>query len=232
MSLTAKRIERLAHELAPRSDREVSQAINRFDVEEKIALRQAIAMQREAQGIHLDGAAEVPGRRPGEQNGAYWLRRLNVHGPIDLKTLEAKITAAGLQPGVRIEIKCEAIERKWLARGLGYRVSAAGELATDQDGRPRGRMATDDSQYQPETVPMSLEMSTLFKRAGLEEHRTYSPQEVDEALAGSDLSVMQRMAVRQELHTRRQLRASGLNTWEERFTRLHELNRRLQRQRP
>jgi hypothetical protein len=96
MTLTPRRIERMASELAARSDRDVAEAIKRYDAQDKIALKHAIQMQREAQGITLDGAAEVPGRRLGEQDGSYWLRRLNVHGPIDLKTLEAKMTEANL----------------------------------------------------------------------------------------------------------------------------------------
>jgi hypothetical protein len=74
MTLTPKRIEGIARELAARSDPDVTQAIRRYAPEEKIALRQAIEMQRQAQGINLDGAVEVPGRRFGEQNGSYWLR--------------------------------------------------------------------------------------------------------------------------------------------------------------
>jgi hypothetical protein len=226
MTLTPGRIEVMARELAARSDRDVAEAIKRYDAQDKIALKHAVQMAREAQGITLDGAAEVPGRRIGEQDGAYWLRRLNVHGPIDLKTLEAKMTAAGLKPELRIEIKCEAIERKWLAPSLGYRVTAAGELATDQDGRPLGRMASDDAAINYGPPPLSLEMAGLFTRAGLREDRSYSQQEVDETLWTSDLSPMQKMACRQELHMRRQLRASGLDTLHERLAALRQRQHR------
>lgn len=160
MHLTAQRIERLAHEPAARSDRDVTAAIKRHDPETRIAVRQAIQMQREAHGIQAKGA--VPeGRRLGEQDGSYWLRHLNVHGPIDLKTLEAKMSVAGLEPSVRIEIKCEAIEWKWLAPSVGYRVTAAGELATDQEGRPLGRLASDDATVDYRPGLLSLEMARL-----------------------------------------------------------------------
>jgi hypothetical protein len=198
MTLTAKRIEHLARELAARSDRDVTETIKQYDPEEKIALKHAIAMQREARGISMDGAAEVPGRRLGEQDGSFWLRRLNIHGPIDLKTLEARMTTAGLTPELRIEIKSEAIERRWLSPM--YRVSAMGELSTDQvrDGRLASDQAAID--YGPE--PLSLEMAGLYRRAGLQEDRTYSAQEVDSALSNSDLTTMHRIAVRHSLGTR------------------------------
>jgi hypothetical protein len=209
MTLSPKRIEAMARELAACNDQRVTEAIKQYDPETKIAIRQAVSMQREAQGIHLDGAAEVPGRHLGEQDGSYWLRRLNVEGPIDLKTLEAKMTAAGLQPGVRLEIKCEAIERGWLPKMLGYRVNAAGELATDQDGRPIGRLATDEARFDYGREPLSVEMAGLFRRASLREDDNYSQAEVNNLLQASDLTTMQRMAVRQELATRRQVSAAG-----------------------
>jgi hypothetical protein len=228
MTLTAKRIEAMARELAASSDKHVTEAIKRYDPEAKIAIRHAIQMQREAQGITLDGAAAVPGRRVGEQDGSYWLRRLSVYGPIDLKTLEAKMTAAALAPGLRIEIKCEAIERGWLSKMLGYRLAAQGELQTDQDGRPLGRMATDDATINYGPGPLSLQMAGLYRRAGLREDGSYSQGEVDERLGTSDLTPLQRMAIRQELHTRRQVRASTLDTWDDRLAAL----RQRQRQRP
>jgi hypothetical protein len=228
MTLTAKRLEVMAQELAARSDRDVTAAIKRYDPEDKIALKHAIQMQREAQGISLDGAAEVPGRRIGEMDGSYWLRHLGVHGPIDLKTLEAKMAAASLEPGLRIEIKCEAIERGWLSKMLGYRLAAQGELQTDQDGRPLGRMATDEATVNHGPEPLSLEMAGLYRRAGLQEDGSYAQHEVDQAFANSDLTTLQKMAVRHSLAMRRQVRASGLSTLDERLAAL----RALPRQRP
>jgi hypothetical protein len=194
----------------------ITKALEPYDPETRIALRHAVALQSEAQGIQAQ-ASELPGRRLGEQNGSYWLRRLGVHGPIALKSLEAKLTAAGLEPGLRIEIKCEAIEQGWLSPMLGYWVNAASELATDD--------ATVD--HGPE--PLSVEMRALYRRANLAEDRAYTPQEVDEALQISDLDATQRIAIRQELHSRRQLRASGLDTLAKQLTALHVLQRRLQR---
>jgi hypothetical protein len=207
MSLTTKRIEVMARELAACSAEEVSQAIKAYAPEERISIKHAIHMQREAQGITLDGVAEVPGRRLGEQDGSYWLRRMNIHGPLTQEALESKMAAAGLsEPRLHIECKLECMERGWLLRGLGY----------DEAGVNHG----------PE--PLSVEMRALYRRAGLQADRTYTQQEVDQALWNSDLTTMHRMAVRQELHTRRQIRASALNVLGERLAALREL----QRQRP
>jgi hypothetical protein len=209
MTLTPKRIEHLAHELAASSDQRVTQTIKQYDPETKIAIRQAISMARQAQGISMDATAEVPGRHAGEQNGSYWLRRLDVDGPIDTKSLEAKMSTAGLGPELRVEIKCEAIERGWLSQGLGYRLAAQGKLQTDQDGRPIGRMATDEARIDYGREPLSVEMRGLFRRAGLEENHHYSQAELNTLLQASDLTTMQRMAIRQELATRRQMLAAG-----------------------
>lgn len=225
MILTAKRLEGLAYELAAHTDEEVTKAIRPYTPEEKIALRHAIALQREARGLSMDGAADVPGRRLAEQNGSYWLRRLHVHGPIDLKTLEAKMTEAGLAPELRIEIKCEAIERQWLAPMVGYRIAAMGELATDQVRDDR--LATDRATVTYGPPPLSLEMVGLFNRAGLREDRSYAPHEVDELLWNSDLTPMHRMAVRQELHTRQQLLASGRDTGDDWSTKVLALNHQM-----
>jgi hypothetical protein len=206
--MTAKRIEGLSRELAARSDRDVTAAIKQYDPETKIAVRHAISLQREAQGIQAK-ADDPPGRRLGEQNGSYWLRRLNVHGSIALKTLEAKMAEAGLETGLRMEIKCEAIERGWLSQGLGYRVSAGSEIGSQ--------------------ALLSVEMAALYRRVGLQEDGTYTRGDIDERLATSDLSVTQKMAIRGELVLRQQLRASGLDTLHEKLTALHALQRRLQR---
>ena len=217
MSLSPQRLARLAHDLAAHPDHAVQQAITPYDVETRVAIRHAIAMAREAQGLTLDGAAEVPGRRLGEQDGSYWLRRLQVQGPIDPKTLEAKMSAAGLAPELRMEIKCEAMERRWLSRGLGYRVSAASELATD------------DATVTYGSEPLSVQMRGLYRRVGLEDDRSYTPQEINEALERSDLPPTYRMALRQELHLRRQVRASSHARLAEQLATLRALQRRRQR---
>jgi hypothetical protein len=228
MILTAKRIEGLAHELATRSDQAVREAIKQYDVDTRLALKLAIDLQRDARGMQAQ-ADDPPGRHLGEQNGAYWLRRLNVHGPITQKSLEAKMTKAGLDTGIRIEVKLMAIEHGWLSQGLGYRMSAAGELATDQNGRPLGRMATDSAAIDHRSEPVSVEMRSLYRRAGLQTDQTYSQQEINEALAQSDLPTVHTMALRQELHMRRQVRASSQDTLADRLTTLRALQRRLQR---
>jgi hypothetical protein len=225
MTLTAKRLEVMAHELAARSDRDITAVIKQYDPESRIAIRQAIALQREAQGITLDGAAEVPGRRVGEQDGSYWLRRMNIHGPITQQELENRMASEHLEPRIRIECKIECEQRKWLAPSVGYRVTAAGDLATDQDGRPLGRMATDEARFDYAPEPLSLEMATLFNRAGLREDRTYATHEIDQAFAGSDLTTLQKMAVRHSLAMHRQVRASALDTLDERLAALRALPR-------
>jgi hypothetical protein len=225
MPLTAKRIEHLACQLAGRTDQDVTHAIRVYDVETKIAIRHAIAMQQEAQGIQARAAA-VPGRRLGEQDGSYWLRRLGVTGPITQKQLEDKMTAAALEPHIRVECKLECMERRWLSQGLGYRLSAAG-LATDQVRDDR--LASDHSVIDYGPPPLSLEMFGLFNRAGLQENRTYAPHEVDELLRNSDLTTLQKIACRQELAMRHQLRASGVDmvaTLNEQLTTLRQLQRR------
>jgi hypothetical protein len=206
MVMTPKRLGHLARDLAARSDQDITAAIQQYDPETKIAVRHAIDLQREARGIEAK-ADELPSRRLGEQNGSYFLRRLNVHGPIDLKTLEAKMTE--LEPGVRMEIKCTAMERGWLSQGLGYRVSAGSERENQ--------------------APLSVEMRALYRRVGLEADGSYAQGDIDERLGTSDLSVTQKMAIRGELALRQQLRASGVDTLAEKLTALHALQRRLQR---
>jgi hypothetical protein len=220
MTLTAKRIEHLAHELVGCSDQDITTAIKRYDPEDKIAVRLAIELQREAQGIQAK-AAEPVGRRFGEQDGSWWLRRLNIDGPIDVKTLEAKMSEAALGPELRIAIKCEAMERRWLSKGLGYRISAA-ELATDQVREDR--LASDHAVIDYGLPPLSLEMFGLFNRASLQENHTYAPHEVDELLRNSDLTTLQRMALRQELHMRRQVRASKRDTLDEKLEALRQIH--------
>jgi len=227
MTLTAKRIEHLASSLAASNDADVTTAIKRYDVETKVAIRLAIELQREAQGIQAK-AADVPGRQIGEQDGSYWLRRMGVTGPITQREIENRMTAAGLEPHVRIECKLECVERRWMSKGLGYRLSAAG-LATDQV--QDDSLASDHSvvNYGPEAL--SLQMAGLYRRANLLEDHSYSKSEVDLALSSSDLSITQRMAIRHSLAMRHQLRASGVDTLATLNERLTAL-RMLQRQRP
>jgi hypothetical protein len=205
MSLSPQRLTRLARDLAAYTNQAVQEAITPYDVETRVAIQHAIGMQREAQGIQAKADAP-PGRRPFEPDGVYWLRRLGIAGPIALPTLNAKLDAAGLTPEVRIEIKCTAIERQWLAPSVGYRATVAYSLE-----------------------PLSVQMRGFYRRAGLAEDRTYTPEEVNEALAQSDLLMVHKVALREELHLRRQIRASSQDARAEWLTTLHALQRRLQR---
>jgi hypothetical protein len=195
MSLSLQRIERLAHELTARSDQAVLEAIKRYDVETKVAIRHAIGMQREAQGLQAQ-ADEPSGRRPFEPDGAYWLRRLHSHGPIDLKALDVKLSVAGLEPRVRMEIKTEAVQRGWLAGGLGYRIDGPEDVA----------------------APLAVAMRALYHRAGLEEDHLYTEAEVNERLQHPELDTEQRIALRGELALHHQICAAGDHTGDDRLT--------------
>ena len=179
MSLSPQRIERLAGELAARSGQAVLEAIKRYDVETKVAIRHAIGMQREAHGIQAQ-VAEPPTRRAGEQDGAYWCRRLKIHGPTTLLRVEAAMAAAQLPANVRIEVKTFAAEQGWLSPMLGHRLA-------------------------DETPALSLEMAALYRAAHLSPDDVYTPQEVDAALAASLLATHETMALRTELVAHHQL---------------------------
>jgi hypothetical protein len=96
-----------------------------------------------------------------------------------------------------------------LARiSLKLELMAQGELSTDQ-GAPTFHLATDRSQYRAESQPVSREMQTWLRRAGLDLTRTYTEQEVTEAFERAGLDTTARMSVRAELYDRQRIRASA-----------------------
>jgi hypothetical protein len=85
-------------------------------------------------------------------------------------------------------------------------LEASGTRATDQT--PGYDLATDRSQYRPETV-LDPEMRTLFRKTGLQPGQSYSVQEVEQKMAPAGLDAMSRIAVKHFLSMSRLLRASG-----------------------
>lgn len=112
----------------------------------------------------------------------------------------------------------EAAINRWLAdqgitdptERLSYKLElmAQGALATDQTHAP-GTLATDLSRHTPETAPLGPEVARLFRRAGLEPGRSYSPSEVDAALQQCDMDTTSRIAVKAELMDKGWLKAAG-----------------------
>jgi len=89
-------------------------------------------------------------------------------------------------------------------------MQAAGELGTDQD---HGfRLATDSTvPYQAkEPPPVSKEMATWLRKAGLDLAQTYTVGEIDTALAGAGLGLEQRLAVKAEMYDRKRILASSV----------------------
>jgi len=204
MTLTAKRIEHLARELAARSDQAIRQAISEYDPESRLALKIAVTMARRSRGISAQTDDAPQGRRAGEQDGAYWVRQLGIDGPIDIRSLEAKLAAADVPTHVGVEVKSELADRQWLASGgFGYRAPAR-----------------DDQ-------PLSLEMAGLYRAAGLEPDGLYTPREVDEALAASSLAMHERMAIRTEMGARSQVSAAGSDAVDDWQTKVQMLNHRM-----
>jgi hypothetical protein len=84
-----------------------------------------------------------------------------------------------------------------LAAAQKFSLTAAGELRTDEV-LEFDRLASDlpRHRYQPETSPVSAEMTRLLRRAGLSLDRSYSDAEVSSALEVAQIGVMERIAVK------------------------------------
>jgi hypothetical protein len=207
-TLSPQRLEQLAAQLASKPDAAIREAIKGFAIDDRLALKLAIDLARTTRGLTAQAEETPSSRHVFEQDGSYHLRRLGVTGPLSLPDLEARMTAAGLPPEIRVACKVEAEQRKWLPPSLGHRLAA-----------------TDDA------PPLSLEMNTLFHRVGLDPDHSYSQAELDAVFEGSDLAVHERMAIRGELALRHRLRASGgkaRDDWHQKAEALRDRLSRLQ----
>jgi hypothetical protein len=198
-TLSPQRLEQLAAQLASKPDAAIREAIKGYTIDDRLALKLAIDLARTTRGLTAQ-ADEPPGRRPFEQNGEYWCRHLGVDGPTTLKALDEKLSAAGLEASVRIECKTFAMEQGWLSPGLGHRIEAHKDVPL-----------------------LSVEMAGVFRAAGLDPDASYTPQEVDEALATSQLAVHEKMALRTEMAARHRVTGSDtMGDWQTKVQVLHQ----------
>jgi len=91
------------------------------------------------------------------------------------------------------------------------RIAAKHALAASGhfDLRAGGELATDRHQQRPEAPPVSREVATMMRKAGLDSGRAYPERELDQALATSGLSAMERIAVKHSVLSRPQMSAAA-----------------------
>jgi hypothetical protein len=155
---TPRDIVKLARDLSAQSEATVTQALQGFDVETKIAVRHQLSAQAEERRIQATMATDQygpPGRMATDLSvyrpGLSEMDRLLIKLGTDLsgdqrlteRELDERLTDVGItDPTERIAIKSELIARKLIPQPRPT-VQAVREMSAKADERPTGRVLKD-----------------------------------------------------------------------------------------